>query len=175
MLRKDMSKADIEELALIDDAFDRIKSIIPAAPYILSTPSLDPYSHYSRQESRAWILGHLFKPEEEHLQYRTFHYREPYLDCFVLQPDDEGDAEPERPKSQASSTSQQAQQSAPKKKISLSAYKSKQANGVITPGSKKVSPGLPPTKAPLPVNGVDQPISQLWSPNKADDAKPHKR
>ncbi|KAF2016492.1 hypothetical protein BU24DRAFT_202773 [Aaosphaeria arxii CBS 175.79] len=172
--RKDLSKADNDDLDMIDSAFQRIKNIIPGAPYVLSTPSLDPYNHYSKHEARAWILGRLYRPDEEHLQYRTFHFREPYVDCFVLQPDEEEEAEHERPKSQASSTSQQAQQ-APKKKISLSAYKSKQANGVITPGAKKVSPTLPPAKVPSQSNGFKKTEKPPSSTQKPEDSRSHKR
>lgn len=168
---KDLSEEDNEDLTKLDGIFQRMKSSILPGPYILSTPSLHPYSHYSRHESQAWMLGRLFRPDEEHLQYRTFRYREPYQDCFVLQPDEEEPMEPERPKSQASDKSHQA----PKKKISLSAYKSKQANGVITPGSKKVSPNLPPTKSAIHTNGVKKPESTHPSGEKTDPAKPKKR
>lgn len=115
------------------------------------------------------MIGHLFEPNEEHLQYRTFYYREPYIDCFVLQQGEEDEPEVERPKSQAPSTPYQG----PKKKISLSAYKSKQANGVITPGSKKLSPNLAPSKAPTQTNGVKD--AGNYSPRKQDEARSLKR
>jgi hypothetical protein len=61
-------------------------------------------------------------------------------------------------------------------KISLSAYKSKQANGVITPGSKKLSPGLTPTKpSPALANGVKQPSEQKSSSQKQGITKTNKR
>jgi len=146
---RNLSAEDKEELDKLDNIFKRIKGAVPAAPYVLSTPSLHPYQHWSHQESRAWIVGHLFTSNEEHLQYRTFLYREPYQDCFTLQPGEE-DIPEEQPRSQASNTTSQV----PKKKISLSAYKSKQANGVITPGSKKQSPDLPAMKSiPTQANG----------------------
>ncbi|KAF2878363.1 hypothetical protein BDV95DRAFT_478690 [Massariosphaeria phaeospora] len=142
----------------LDNIFKRIKRAVPRAPYILATPSLDPYKYHSAQEAHSWILGHLFNADEEHLQYRTFLFREPYQDCFTQSHGEDDEPEPERPKSQASNATNQA----PKKKMSLSAYKSKQANGVITPGSKKASPNLPPTKplAPVPTNGVKAPEKQ---------------
>lgn len=169
-----LSEEDQKELALLDAAFQRIKRAVPNAPYILSTPSLNPYQHYSRHEARSWMMGHLFTPDEEHLQYRTFHYREPYQDCFVLQPGEEEEPEIERPKSQASTTPHHG----PKKKISLSAYKSQKANGVITPasGSKKVSPMLAATKpSPAQTNGVQDPVKQPQSSQKYDEGKFHKR
>lgn len=116
------------------------------------------------------MIGHLFTPSEEHLQYRTFRFREPYQDCFVLQPGDEERTEPERPKSQASDQSSQPA----KKKISLSDYKSKQANGVITPGSKKASPSLPPAK-PLLANGTKKVDTNQLPKEKSDAIKVQKR
>ncbi|KAF2640745.1 hypothetical protein P280DRAFT_543570 [Massarina eburnea CBS 473.64] len=172
--RKQLSDEDQAELDKLDGAFKRIKKTVPQAPYILSTPSLYPYQYHSRQEAQAWMMGRLFKSDEEHLQYRTFLFREPYQDCFTLQPDEEDEPEPEppQPKPQPKNTSSQA----PKKKISLSAYKSKQANGVITPGSKKVSPNLPPTKAPIAqTNGVKPPEKPAPAVQKPDEAKPQKR
>lgn len=151
MKRKQFSDQDQDDLDQLDRAFKRIKDAVPRAPYILSTPSLHPYQYHSAHEARAWMLGRLFKPEEEAGQYRTFLFREPYQDCFVLQPGEEDEPQPPRPKPLAATAASQA----PKKKISLSDYKSKQANGVITPGSKKQSPALPPTKpSSLQTNGT---------------------
>lgn len=158
--RKAFSRDDQDELEELDKIFKRTKTVVPPNPYILSTPSMDPYRYHSQQEANAWMLGHLWKHNEEHMQYRTYLYREPCQDCFELQAgeDDEPEPEPERSRSQASQASNTASQG-PKKKISLSAYKNKQANGVITPtpGSKLASPSLPPTKPPTArTNGVKQ-------------------
>lgn len=149
--RKSLSDEDQEDLDQLDGIFKRLKSTVPRAPYILSTPSMNPYRYHSSHEARAWMMGHLFKYEEEYLQYRTFHFREPYRDCFTLQPGEDDEPEPPRPRSRASNTASQA----PKKKISLADYKNKQANGPSAPGSKKVSPALQPTKPnPAQTNGV---------------------
>lgn len=86
------------------------------------------------------MLGHLFKPEEEYLQYRTFLFREPYRDCFTLQPGEDDEPEAPRPKSHLSNSASQM----PKKKISLADYKNKQANGVSASSSKKASSALQP-------------------------------
>ncbi|KAF2710823.1 hypothetical protein K504DRAFT_375879 [Pleomassaria siparia CBS 279.74] len=170
--RKRLDRQDQAELDKLDIIFERIKRAVPPAPYVLSTPSLHPYTHYSRHESTAWMVGRLFQPDEEHLQYRTFHYREPYQDCFTLQPGEEDEPEVERPRSQTSGTSQQA----PKKKISLSAYKSKQANGVITPGAKKTSPNMLPTKPPpVQTNGIKAADKQLPTTQDKDETRSQKR
>jgi hypothetical protein len=171
--RKHFSDEDQADFDKLDDVFKRIKKAITQPPYIISTPSLHPYTHRSRQESQAWMMGRLFKPDEEHLQYRTFLFREPYQDCFTLQPGEDDEPEVRPPKSQLANVTSQV----PKKKISLSDYKSKQANGVITPGSKKVSPNLPPTKGSAAhINGV-KPAEQRPPPvdQKRDEVKPQKR
>lgn len=171
--RKHFSDEDQADFDKLDSVFKRIKKAVTQPPYIISTPSLHPYAHRSRQESQAWIMGRLFKPDEEHLQYRTFLFREPYQDCFTLQPGEDDEPEVPPPKSQITNVNSQV----PKKKISLSDYKSKQANGVITPGLKRVSPTLPPTKAtPAHTNGV-KPVEQRPPPadRQQDGVKPQKR
>ena len=83
--RKHFSQQDQDDLDELDRSFKRIKTVVPPNPYILSTPSMDPYRYHSQQEANAWMLGHLWKHNEEHLQYRTYLYREPCQDCFELQ------------------------------------------------------------------------------------------
>lgn len=177
--RKTFSKDDQDELEELDKIFKRTRTVVPPNPYILSTPSMDPYRYHSQQEANAWMLGRLWRRDEEHMQYRTYLYREPCQDCFELQAgeDDEPEPEPERPKSQTSQASNSTSQ-APKKKISLSAYKNKQANGVITPtpGSKLASPSVPPSK-PLTAqtNGLKKSEKQPAPTQKATDVKTHKQ
>lgn len=129
------------------------------------------------------MLGHLWKHDEEHMQYRTYLYREPCQDCFELQAGEDDEPEPERPRSQTSQASNTASQG-PKKKISLSAYKNKQANGIITPtpGSKLASPSLPPTITPTAhtahtahTNGAKQAEKQPAHAQKPVDSKSQKQ
>jgi hypothetical protein len=160
--RKDFSQDDQGDLDSLDQVFKRIKTAVPHAPYILSTPSLHPYTYHSRQESFAWMLGHLWRQDEESLQYRTYVYREPCQDCLELQAGEDDD-QPDRHESRTSSSGAQVA----KKKLNLSAFKVKQANGTITPGSKKVSPTLPPTKViPEQVNGVKKAEKHVASDQK---------
>jgi hypothetical protein len=155
--RKQLSDQDQDDLGQLDGIFKRIKTAVPRAPYILSTPSLNPYRYHSAQEARAWMLGHLFTHDEEYLQYRTYLFREPYRDCFTLQPGEDDEPETPLPKSQSSDVAS----ARPKKKISLADYKNKQANGVSAPGSKKASPTLQPTKPNVSrPNGVKPPHAQ---------------
>lgn len=177
--RKTFSKDDQDELEELDSIFKRTKAVVPPNPYILSTPSMDPYRYHSQQEANAWMLGRLWRHDEEHMQYRTYLYREPCQDCFELQAgeDDEPEPERERPRSQASQASNTAGQG-PKKKISLSAYKNKQANGVITPtpGSKLASPSSLPSKPPAAhTNGSKKSEKLLDSTQKQADLKPQKQ
>jgi len=174
--RKHFSQQDQDDFDELDRSFKRIKTVVPPNPYILSTPSMDPYRYHSQQEANAWMLGHLWKHNEEHLQYRTYLYREPCQDCFELQAGEDDEPEQERPRSQISQASNTTSQG-PKKKISLSAYKSKQANGTITPApsSKLASPSLPPSKPPVAQsNGIKKAEKQPPPAQKSADPKPQK-
>lgn len=137
--RKTLSAEDQDDADALDGLFKRIKTATTRTPYILSTPSLDPYRYHSQQEANAWMMGHLWRPDEEHLQYRTYIFREPCQDCLELQAGEDEDPEPERPDSRASNAGAQVA----KKKLDLSRFKVKQATGTSTPGSKKVSPTPP--------------------------------
>jgi hypothetical protein len=153
--RKHLSKDDQDDLDALDRAFKRIKKAVLPTPYILSAPSLTPYRYHSQQEANAWMMGHLWRPDEEHLQYRTYVFREPCQDCLELEAGEEEDPEPRE--ARASHTGGQTT----KKKLNLSAFKVKQVNGTSTPGDKKVSPNLAPTQvAQEQVNGVKRPEKQ---------------
>ena len=175
--RKDFSKDEQDDLEELDKIFKRTKSVVPPNPYILSTPSMDPYRYHSQQEANAWMLGRLWRHDEEHMQYRTYLYREPCQDCFELQAGEDDEPEPERPRSQTSQASNTASQG-PKKKISLSAYKNKQANGVITPtsSSKLASPRSLPAKPPTAhTNGLKKPEEQSVSAQQPVESKSQKQ
>ncbi|KAH7411748.1 hypothetical protein DE146DRAFT_253857 [Phaeosphaeria sp. MPI-PUGE-AT-0046c] len=153
--RKTLSTEDRDDADALDGLFKRIRTATSRTPYILSTPSLDPYRYHSQQEANAWMLGHLWRQEEEHLQYRTYIFREPCQDCLELQAgeDEEPEPEPERSDSRASNAAGQVA----KKKLNLSAFKVKQATGTSTPGSKKVSPTPASTDVKQEhVNGVSK-------------------
>jgi hypothetical protein len=169
--RKNLSKDDQDDLDSLDQVFKRIKAAVPRVPYILSTPSLNPYRYHSQQEANAWMMGHLWRYDEEHMQYRTYVYREPCQDCLELQAGEDDDPEPDRPEARTSNTGGQVT----KKKLNLSAFKVKQSNGTVTPGSKKVSPTLPPTKAEQEqVNGVKKTEKQSAPDQKPDARSPKK-
>ncbi|KAF2128905.1 hypothetical protein P153DRAFT_376258 [Dothidotthia symphoricarpi CBS 119687] len=172
--RKQFSQGDQDDLDELDRIFKRVKTVVPRTPYILSTPSMNPYRYHSQQEANAWMVGNLWRYDEENVQYRTYLYREPCQDCFELQAGEDDEPEPEQPKSQPSSTAN----STAKKKISLSAFKAKQANGTITPtpGSKKASPNLPPAKPPpTQANGVKGPEKPSTTTRKPEESRSQKR
>lgn len=152
------SSHDIEELAKLDSIYERIRKCVPITPYILTVPTDHPYRHWSQQESQGWMLGNLFDSDEEHLQYRTFKFRESLKSCFVTRTEE--DEEKEKNEKLMKSRGRNTPVQGPKKKISLSAYKANKANGLSgTPTSKKPSPDLGPVKRdPIHVNGVkDEP------------------
>jgi hypothetical protein len=160
--RKHLSTHDQDELDSLDGIFKRIKAAVPPTPYILSTPSINPYRYYSQQQANAWKLGRLFKSEEEHLQYRTYLYREPCQDCFELQAGEDDEPEPEPPRSQA------ANGQPAKKKPNLSAFKVKQATGPNTPSVKISSPSSAPERKQA--NGVTK-SEKLSAPSHKPDSK----
>jgi hypothetical protein len=164
--RKHLSPDKQEDLDALDRIFKRIKTAVPRAPYILSTPSLDPYRYHSQQQANAWMIGRLWRNDEENVQYRTYLFREPCLDCFELQAGEDDEPEPERPRSQASNGQPV------KKKMNLSAFKVKHVNGTITPGVKISSPSLAPTKNTAETNGVN--LGKTSTPAQKDGSKPRK-
>jgi hypothetical protein len=165
--RKHLSADYQDDLDDLDKTFKRIKTAVPRTPYILSTPSLDPYRYHSQQQANAWMIGRLWRSDEENVQYRTYLYREPCQDCFELQAGEDDDPEPERPRSRGSN-GQLA-----KKKMNLSAFKVKHANGTITPGVKISSPSLAPSKNTPETNGVKK-SEKLSTWSQKDDSKPPK-
>ncbi|RMZ67170.1 hypothetical protein GMOD_00001057 [Pyrenophora seminiperda CCB06] len=165
--RKHLSIADQDDLDALDTIFKRIKVVIPRTPYILSTPSVNPYRYHSQQQANAWMIGRLFRHDEEHLQYRTNWYREPCQDCFELQAGEEEEPEPERPRSQASN------RQPAKKKPNLSAFKVKPANGTTAPGVKISSPSLASAKNPPDhTNGVIKTETPSTSAVKSEAKSP---
>lgn len=167
--RKQFSKDDQHDFDELDRAFKRIKTVVPRVPYVLSAPSLNPYHYHSQQEANAWMMGHLWRHDEEHLQYRTYMYREPCQDCLELQAGEEEHPEPERPDPRTSNTA-----SLPtKKKLNLAGFKVKQVNGTTTPASKKASTETSPTKpAQNQVNGVKKSDSQPATATKTQPKSP---
>ncbi|KAL1795491.1 hypothetical protein ACET3X_005715 [Alternaria dauci] len=164
--RKHLSADDQAELDALDSILKRIKTAVPRTPYILSTPSVNPYRYYSQQQANAWKIGRLWKSDEEHLQYRTYLYREPCQDCFELQAGEDDEPEPEPTRSQP------ANGQPGKKKPNLSAFKVKPANGPNPPSVKISSPSLAPEKASTQANGVSKSEKLSVPAQKAESKSP---
>jgi hypothetical protein len=164
--RKHFSTEHQAELDALDAIVKRIKTAVPRTPYILSTPSVNPYRYYSQQQANAWKIGRLWKSDEEHLQYRTYLYREPCQDCFELQAGEDDEPEPEPPRSHASNGQPG------KKKPNLSAFKVKPKDSPNTPSVKISSPSLAPDKASKQANGVSKSDKLSVPSQKAESKSP---
>lgn len=127
-----MSDEHAEELRKLDAAVDRIRKNIPDTPYILTIPSDSRY-HVSRHEAESWHRDTPFAPNEEHLQYMSFLYREHGDSCIIARTEVDEERERRERYMKAngipSGRNTPLQSTGPKKKISLAAYKSKQAGG----------------------------------------------
>lgn len=167
-----LSQEDQKELALLDQACARIKSLVPPVPYIVRVPTLPDkeYRHYSRQEALAFTMGGIFGREEESIQYRSFLYRDPaHESVLYLQSGefDEPRPAPDRRRSQVGVRPTAGTN--PKK--SLSDYNAMK-NGV-TP--KKRSPEPQPTKPAVAAVQVFQEAATAQLPPKPAAASAHKR
>ncbi|KAK4907178.1 hypothetical protein LTR66_017656, partial [Elasticomyces elasticus] len=127
----------------------RLRKFVPSDPYILTIPQDEPkYHHYSRQSADMWLNGTPFhRREDPNNQYQTFFYHEHGSDCFTLQTSasvaSQSGAQESLHKSKmndlASGTSTPLPSTA-KKKITLSAYKNKQANGATPSSAAPINP-----------------------------------
>jgi len=129
-----LSPTDTEELERLDASIHRICNAIQEAPYILTIPSDYPY-HYSRDPD-AWCRNLPFEPDEEHLQYMSFILPEHAESCIVARTevDEERDRRERERKMNGTPITKEtvgtANKGAKKKKMTLDAYKKKQAGAV---------------------------------------------
>ncbi|KAK5172661.1 uncharacterized protein LTR77_002781 [Saxophila tyrrhenica] len=149
------SKEDKEDLAAINSAIDRMRAVHPAEPYFLTIPQdVEPRYHHSYAfQQRQWLDHTPFEQtENEHMQYLTWQFHDPGRSMFMQRtsraPDpQEKPAAKDRPGMGATTPS-----GAPKKKISLDAYKKKQAGATPNGTPAKASEQLvrkPASKAPI--------------------------
>ncbi len=141
----------------VDACVDHIRSLIPAEPYVLTVPSDVPiYRHLTWEDANAWRRGTPFdSDDDEDIQYATFLYREQgesLLVCRSVVDIERERREKERKANGVRSGTTTPFQAAgpPKKKITLSAYKSKHANGAAARNADKAVNGV---KAGETVNG----------------------
>ena len=153
-----LSSADAKTMRELDASVDIIRNYIPTDPYILTVPSTDPYQHRSRQDAEAWRRGTFFdSDEEEEVQYSTFLYREQGESLFVCRSTVDIDRDRREKERKLvgfrSGANTPSGSTGPKKKISLSAYKSKHAQAA---GSKKSEKDGSPSSKVLPVHKETQ-------------------
>lgn len=115
----------------IDLLIERMRVHIPKEPYIVSTPSDNPYVLRPDQKNN-WQKNTPFDRDEEHLQYMSFFWRDPTHSIFDLRSSAElistqNDLScPSKPSSgRISAIGTPLHDQPPKKKISLAAYKTR--------------------------------------------------
>ncbi|KAI6826222.1 hypothetical protein KC340_g6851 [Hortaea werneckii] len=125
---------DKDDCDALNGALDRMRAVLPPNPYILTIPQdVEPRYHHSYQfQAVQWLHQAPFEWKEgEMVQYQTFFYHEQGKDMYVLHnslPREERNAGAKtRPGTGANTPN-----AAPKKKISLDAYK-KAKTGNNTP------------------------------------------
>ncbi|KAI7314342.1 hypothetical protein KC315_g11392, partial [Hortaea werneckii] len=116
---------DKDDCDALNGALDRMRAVLPPNPYILTIPQdVEPRYHHSYQfQAVQWLHQAPFEWKEgEMVQYQTFFYHEQGKDMYVLHnslPREERNAGAKtRPGTGANTPN-----AAPKKKISLDAYK----------------------------------------------------
>ncbi|KAF7195638.1 hypothetical protein HII31_02956 [Pseudocercospora fuligena] len=150
------NKDEQADLDAIDVALVRMRDHIPPDPYIMTIPQEDDikYRHHYQAQALQWTYSAPFdfRTEHESIQYLTFHYYEPGKEMFLLhnsRPTWEshatngGTSGKTRPGTGANTPN-----GAPKKKISLDAYKKKLNGGTATPENDVAKNGDAPAKQP---------------------------
>ncbi|KAI9815683.1 MAG: hypothetical protein M1827_002079 [Pycnora praestabilis] len=131
------SAADLEDPHNIDARLSRLgQDILPKSPYLLTIPSDRPFRVSPYQENN-WRIGSPFAEHEEQLQYVSFLHRD-WDDSILVAKGDWEEKDEVMEKEQVSKNGERSGTSTPvngqaqKKKISLSAYKSK-PKGLVGP------------------------------------------
>ncbi|KAK5737000.1 hypothetical protein LTR17_006961 [Elasticomyces elasticus] len=155
-----LSKDDQAELDALNAAVDRMREITRPDPYILTLPQEDPkYRHQYQHQAQQWFHHTPFEWKEgERMQWQTFVYHEHGKDLFVLHaPRETKEAEGAKSKAAPGVDTPNA---GPKKKISLNAYKKKQAEA-----------GTPKAPEAQAVKTLDAPVKQAAVKGPMEQAK----
>lgn len=128
---KEREKEDVEAL---DAAVDRMRKFLTAGPYIetIDQDKDDQYRYHDRPSSEAWLKDTPFSRQEHYtVQYQTWNYKEWGTDLIQLRVHSQYEDKPKESAKVKEETRSAVgtPQVGPKKKISLSAYKDKKANG----------------------------------------------
>ncbi|KAK3644269.1 hypothetical protein LTR56_009806 [Elasticomyces elasticus] len=155
-----LSKDDQAELDALNAAVDRMREITRPDPYILTLPQDEPkYRHQYQHQAQQWVHHTPFEWKEgERTQWQTFVYHEHGKDLFVLHaPRETKEAEGAKSKAAPGVDTPNA---GPKKKISLNAYKKKQAEA-----------GTPKALEAQAVKTLDAPVKQAAVKGPMEQAK----
>lgn len=162
---KQPTDQDRDTLLAIDADLDRMRNFIPSDPYVLTIPQdVEPRYHHSYMlHVHQWLDRTPFdRREHENSQYQTFHFHEPGKDMFVQHNSWHEDPTPsdvrDKSKPSAPGTGSNTPTNHVKKKITLSAYKKKQA-GATPSQDPKSSTEDAPSKQPA-VKGPTERIKE---------------
>lgn len=164
-----LSEQDRAELAALDAAVARIKKVTPSDPYIITVPQdpklKDAYHHHYKSQQFQWLHNAPFRMEEgEGMQYQTFNFQEPDGEhIMALHANPLTMSRPPTADPAKSTTRPNTPNPGPKKVLSLSAYKNKQAGG--TPAQEKAGVTAPEKASKQPA--VKGPAERL----KAESAE----
>ena len=164
-----LSEQHRADLAALDATVARIKKVTPSDPYIITVPqdpdAKDPYRHSYKNQQYQWLHNAPFRMEEgEGMQYQTFNFQEPDGELVMaLHANPISMSRPPTTDPARNTTRPNTPNPGPKKVISLSAYKNKQAGG--TPGLEKAGVNAPEKASKQPA--VKGPAERL----KAESAE----
>ena len=149
-----LSAEDQEDVDAMNAAVDRVRTIIPTDPYILTIPqSVEPqYYHTYAFQARQWLEHTPFHySEKEETQYQTYVFHEPdgmykqkSTRSVYTHEETATNGELEVKGRERAGTGANTPSAAPKKKISLDAYKKKQTG--VTPQATPMKEAAQPVK-----------------------------
>jgi hypothetical protein len=135
------------DLDAMNVAIARMQKHTPKDPYVLEIPQdVEPRYHHHSASRHQWLHNTPFvEGEHEITQYQTYHYYEHGKEMYVLHNSrrEERASGSTRPAATAKASS-----AAPKKKISLDAYKKQKSGAISTPELKATKASDAPAKQP---------------------------
>ncbi|KAK3706502.1 hypothetical protein LTR37_012712 [Vermiconidia calcicola] len=127
-----------EDLNAINGAMDHMRDFTPADPYILTIPQEEKlqYRHSYAFQTRQWLEHTPFHSKEDPaIRYQTFVFHEPGKEIYMLH--NSQPAEGEVKGKERAGTGANTPNLGPRKKITLNAYKKKQAGQTPEVSSEK--------------------------------------
>lgn len=149
--RTKLSENDRAELEILDAAVGRLQKVTRPDPYRISISQDEhlQYAHQYRAQQYQWLHNMPFShKEEEGTQYQTFIYQEPGQNILSLHAQHYPEERPRTTDSTRNTTGSNTPAQGPKKRISLGAYKKKQAGETPTGEDVAASAKQPAVKGP---------------------------